>query len=185
MLEENNPHESGSHAEQTKTRLSVEVSSQIRELVTSDMRMSVTAVRRVVARDFHDVDVTQTWRVWRLVRAARRSASPIGQGFSNTDNMGDVRRYARQSTMEAMMAKHNDAQDPFHIGMHDMMVCGQEFSESSTDFSIFFTNVWFLLTAFCVMISGWELKIFTDLFHRFCGAKVKMICYGCCSLGYR
>ena len=56
--------------------------------------------------------------------------------------------------MEVMMAKHNDAQDPFHIGMHDMMVCGQEFSESSTDFSLFFTNVWFLLTAFRVMISG-------------------------------
>ena len=74
MLEENNPHESGSHAEQTKSRLSVEVSAKIRELVTSDMRMSVTAVRRVVARSFQDVDVTQAWRVRRLVRAARSEA---------------------------------------------------------------------------------------------------------------
>ena len=35
------------------------------------------------------------------------------------------------------------------------------------------------------MISGWSINIFTDLFHRFCTAKVKMICYGCCSVGYR
>ena len=114
-----------------------------------------------------------------------RTSSPIGQGFPNTDNLGDVRRYARESTMERMMSKHRDDKDPFHIGMHDMMVCGQQFSETSTDFSIFYTNIWFLLTAFRVMISGWGLNIFTDLFHRFCTAKVKMICYGCCSLGYR
>ena len=48
-----------------------------------------------------------------------------------------------------------------------------------------FSNVWFLLTAFRIMISGWPLQLFTDLFHRFCTVKVRMICYGCCSIGYR
>jgi hypothetical protein len=107
--------------------------------------MTVTDVRRAVSRTIESVDVEFQSRVRRIVNNARsevmRTSSPIGQGFPNTDNLGDVRRYARESTMERMMAKHRDDQDPFHIGMHDMMVCGQQFSETSTDFSIFYTNI--------------------------------------------
>ena len=55
----------------------------------------------------------------------------------------------------------------------------------SVEFSLFFSSVWFLLTTFRAMIAGWGINIFTDLFHRFCTAKVKMICFGQSGVGYR
>jgi hypothetical protein len=112
-------------------------------------------------------------------------AAAYGLGFPNTDNMGDVQKYAKDHDMTELLKKHAAADDPFHIRMHDMFVIGKNFAAASLDFSLYFSNVWFLLTVFRVMISGWGLNVFTDLFHRFCTAKVKMICYGVCSIGYR
>ena len=86
--------------------------------------------------------------------------------------------------MKQLLELHNAEDEEFHLKMHDMMVIGKEFSAVNVEFSIFFSNIWFLLTAFRIMISGWPLQLFTDLFHRFCTAKVRIICYGCCSIGY-
>jgi len=151
--------------------------------------MSSTQVRRAIARTGEEIDVRDAHKIKRAVKKARTdvmsSSSPIGSGFPNTDKIGDVRAYAAQHSMTRLLARHNASDDDFHIGMHDMMVIGQEFSSENVEFSIFFSNVWFLLTSFRIMISGWSLNIFTDLFHRFCTAKVRMICYGCCTLGYR
>jgi hypothetical protein len=112
-------------------------------------------------------------------------SSPISEGFPNTANLGDVRDFADRHSLRNALEKHADPSNSFHIDLSSMFVSWQGFSASSLDFSLFFTNVWFMLTIFRVMISGWKMCIFCNLFHRFCTAKVKMICYGCCTLGYR
>ena len=80
-----------------------------------------------------------------------------GHGFPNTDNMGDVQKYAKDHDKTALLKKHAAADDPFHIRMHEMFVIGKNFAAASLDFSLFFSNVWFLLTVFRVMISGSHL----------------------------
>ena len=189
VLDQNNAHDTDSHSEETPHRLSVAVADRIQSIVDADMRISSTQIRRAIARGGEDIGVQDGFRFKRAVKKARSevmlSASPIGSGFPNTDNIGDVRAYAKQHSMKRLIERHNSVEHEFHLGMHDMMVIGQEFSKENVEFSIFFSNIWFILTAFRVMISGWSLNIFTDLFHRFCTAKVRMICYGCCTLGYR
>ena len=188
-LEQAYPHGEDSHRVETPHRLPVAVQDRIQSIVTADMKISSTQIRRSIARDGQDVAVSDKYRFDRALKKARtqvmKSASAIGSGFPNTDNIGDVRRFADQHSMKKLIARHNAADDDFHLGMHDMFTIGKEFSDDTVEFSIFFSNVWFLLTAFRVMIAGWGLNIFTDLFHRFCTARVRMICYGCCTLGYR
>jgi hypothetical protein len=190
ILEESIPHDSDSHKEQTKHRLSLEVVDNIHDCIQTDMKMSATQVQRTVARYVEDdIGVASQQKIRRIVKSAKaqvmQESSVLGCGFPNTDKIGDVHQYARDHDMKALITKHNDPADSFHLGLHDMFIIGQEFSHMSVEFSLFFSSVWFLLTTFRAMIAGWGINIFTDLFHRFCTAKVKMICFGQCGVGYR
>jgi len=166
-LEQSCPHEADSHSVETPHRLSVGCEGRIHSIVGADMKMSVTEVRRSAARSGEDVTLAHHRKVKRAVKRAREhvmhSSSPIGTGFPNTDNIGDVRRYAEAHDMKQLLELHNAEDEEFHLKMHDMMVIGKEFSAVNVEFSIFFSNVWFLLTAFRIMIAGWPLQIFTDI----------------------
>jgi hypothetical protein len=65
----------------------------------------------------------------------------------------------------------------------DMFVASSMFEDDSTDFSMFFSNIFMLTTVLRILESGWALNFAVDLFHRFCTADVKMIGYGMITLG--
>jgi hypothetical protein len=142
-LEQSIPHESDSHSEETTHRLSLAVEGRIRSIVGADMKISSTQVRRAVARGGEELSHHDAFRVKRAVKKVRaevmQSSSPIGSGFPNTDNIGDVRRYAEEHDMRHMISRHNADDDDFHLAMHDMMVVGREFSSVNVEFSIFFS----------------------------------------------
>ena len=74
------------------------MADRIQSIVDADMRISSTQIRRAIARGGEDIGVQDGFRFKRAVKKARSevmlSASPIGFGFPNTDNIGDVRAYA-------------------------------------------------------------------------------------------
>ncbi len=125
-LEQNIPYESDSHRVETPHCLSVAVPDRTQSIVDADMKISSTPIRRAIARGGEELGVQDAWRVKRAVKNARSqvmmSASPIGSGFPNTDNIGDVRRYTEQHSMLHLLRRHNAVDDDVHLGMHDMMV---------------------------------------------------------------
>jgi hypothetical protein len=97
--------------------------------------------------------------------------------------IGTLKDYADKHDMKKLIMKHNDDQDSYHMGSFDMFVAASVFEEDSTDFSMFFSNIFMLTTVLRILESGWALNFAVDLFHRFCTADVKMIGYGMITLG--
>jgi hypothetical protein len=109
--------------------------------------------------------------------------SPVNRGFVPNGGIGTLKEYGFNHSMQKLISKQNDSQDPYHMGSFDMFVASSNFEDHSTDFSMFFTNIFMLTTILRILESGWALNFAVDLFHRFCTADVKMIGYGMITLG--
>jgi hypothetical protein len=70
LLEQSVPHTTDSHEEHTPHRLRPEVQEKVRQTVETDFSMSATKVRRV-ARTESSVDLSQTYKIRRLVTESR------------------------------------------------------------------------------------------------------------------
>jgi hypothetical protein len=175
------------HATQTEHRLSVSMIQSIEVAVQANARQSVNKIRRSLSTDQEQFEAAKFQSVKRVVRRAKEremsSKSPIQRGFVPNGGIGTLKDYSDKHDMKKLLIKHNDDQDSYHMGSFDMFVASSVFEEDSTDFSMFFSNIFMLTTILRILESGWELNFAVDLFHRFCTADVKMIGYGMITLG--
>ena len=84
VLDQNNPHDSDSHSEETPHRLRIAVANHIQAIVDAYMKISSKQIRRAIARSGEDLGVQDGYRFKRAVKKARsevmKSAYPIGCG---------------------------------------------------------------------------------------------------------
>jgi len=186
-VQRNFEHTEEHHVYETATRLSVSVIRSIEVAVHSDVRQSVTAIRRNVSTEEAPIEVQQNDRVRRVVKRARQEEmvqrSPVERGFVPNGDLGTLRKFAQDHSMLRFLKRHNNVDDSFHLGSYDMFVAASNFDEDTTDFAIFYSCVFMLTTLFRVIESGWAVNMCVDLFHRFCTADVKMIGFGAMVLG--
>jgi hypothetical protein len=177
------------HASETENRLSVSAIQSIEVAVHADVRQTVNSIRRSVSTVEEPLQVTKSQAVRRVVRRAKeyemKGKSPVERGFVANGDMGTLKEYASNHSIQKLIKKHNDSSDSFHLSYDSMFVASSMFADDSTDFSMFFTNIFMLTTVFRILESGWPLNFAVDLFHRFCTADVKMIAYGMLTLGGR
>ena len=157
--------------------------------VHADVRQSVNSIRRNISTEEEPIQATKTAAVRRVVRRAKehemKSKSPVERGFVPNGDIGTLKEYASHHSMAKLIKRHNDNTDTFHLNYYTMFLASSMFYDDSTDFSMFFTNIFMLTTVFRIHESGWPLNFAVDLFHRFCTADVKMIGYGMLTLGGR
>ncbi len=72
--------------------------------------------------------------------------SPIQRDFVLNGGIRTLKDYGDKHDMKRLIVKHNDIQDSYHIDFFDMFVAASVFEEDSTDFSMFFENIFMLTT---------------------------------------
>ena len=109
--------------------------------VHSDVRQSVTSIRRNVSTDDDPIQIQQNDRVRRVVQRARKEEmqhrSPVERGFVPNGDLGTLKKFTEDHAMTKLIKKHNNVDDSFHLGSFDMFVASASFDEDSTDFAIF------------------------------------------------
>ena len=91
---------------------------------------------------------------------------------------GSMTRLGARLDLQALIARHNDPADDYHLDLHKVVCIGSQWSDgvSFMELTTVHLNIW------RAMQSGWELQVQADGSFEFCASKLGVIIFGVNSL---
>ena len=117
----------------------------------------------------------------RLVYRQRRNLSTLhAQGERLDDTNGSMTRLGARLDLQALIARHNDPANDYHLDLHKVVCIGSQWSDGVSFMEL--TTMHLLLNIGRAMQSGWELQVQADGSFEFCASKLGVIIFGVNSL---
>ena len=110
----------------------------------------------------------------------RRLALSQTQGVQLDKSNGAMTRLASELDLAALIARHNDPEDDYHLDLHQVVCIGSQWNNGVTFMEV--TTVNLLFNVGRAMQTGWELQVQADGSFDYCESKLGVIVFGVHSL---
>ena len=94
------------------------------------------------------------------------------------DTFGNLLQFAEGHDFSALLAKHNDPEDPYHFDLFDFVVLGSELLAQRDIVRITLSSPWMLLNALRAIIAGWDFQLNGDVTGKLCHSSVDLLQFG-------